>query len=280
MTRETPGPDIELLAALDAGLLDPERARSVRCAAEADPAAAHVLQALAATRAELAAEPDLTVPPEVAARWAAALAAEGPARPPSAADSAADLALEVEPPNGTAGPPASGSSRATTRPRPGDWTGRVEPRGRGSRRATPAPRPNTGGRYRSRWWERRHPLAAAAALAALLAGAVLFGRPAAPDSVRLSRVDLAAVGTAAVGVTDVGELIDPTRRAACLRAAAPIGLPPDAPLLGGRHVLLDGRPGILLVLPGGELGRFRLVVVDPACGPDGGSLLAETTVGR
>jgi hypothetical protein len=71
-----PRPDIPLLADLDAGLLDEARAREVRAAAEADPAARAVLEALAATRAELAALPDPPVPPGLRARWSAALEAE------------------------------------------------------------------------------------------------------------------------------------------------------------------------------------------------------------
>ena len=63
MTADRARPDVRLLAALDAGLLDEATAREVRAAAEADPASRAVLDALAATRAELAAEPDPPVPP-------------------------------------------------------------------------------------------------------------------------------------------------------------------------------------------------------------------------
>ena len=61
-----PGPDRETLAELDAGGLDADRAAQVRAAAIADPAASAVLQALAVTRAELAAQPTPPVP-----AWAA-----------------------------------------------------------------------------------------------------------------------------------------------------------------------------------------------------------------
>ena len=76
MTANRGRPDVRLLAALDAGLLDEATAREVRAAADADPAARAVLAALAATRAELAALPDPPVPPALAERWSAALAAE------------------------------------------------------------------------------------------------------------------------------------------------------------------------------------------------------------
>jgi len=63
MTANRGHPDVRLLAALDAGLLDEATAREVRAAAEADPASRAVLDALAATRVELAAHPDPPVPP-------------------------------------------------------------------------------------------------------------------------------------------------------------------------------------------------------------------------
>jgi hypothetical protein len=76
MTGGHPGLDPELLADLDAGVLDDDRAAQVRAAAAADPRATAVLAALAATRADLAALPDPPVPAHVAAQWDAALAAE------------------------------------------------------------------------------------------------------------------------------------------------------------------------------------------------------------
>jgi hypothetical protein len=76
-----PEPDVELLADLDAGLLDHDRADAVRTAARADPRSAAVLDALAATRAELGALAPPPVPPLVAARWSAALADLDPPAP-------------------------------------------------------------------------------------------------------------------------------------------------------------------------------------------------------
>ena len=51
-----------------------------RAAPEPDPSTAAVREALAATRADLAALADPPVPPAVAARWSAALAAESAGR--------------------------------------------------------------------------------------------------------------------------------------------------------------------------------------------------------
>ncbi|HZG92661.1 MAG TPA: hypothetical protein VEZ42_20815, partial [Pseudonocardia sp.] len=65
----------------------------------------------------------------------------------------------------------------------------------------------------------------------------------------------------------------------CLRAAGVVGVGPEAELLGGRPVDVGGRAGVLLVLTTGRLGEFRIVAVDPGCGPGGGTLLGDTTVG-
>ena len=100
--RDGAGPrlDVELLARLDAGALDPARAALVRAAAEADPSATAVLAALAATREELAALPLPAPPPGAVRRWLAAV------RPPGDED----LSGRVEPamkPAPTATPPAA-----------------------------------------------------------------------------------------------------------------------------------------------------------------------------
>jgi len=72
----------------------------------------------------------------------------------------------------------------------------------------------------------------------------------------------------------------PARRAACLSAVAPPEVSPNALLLGGRDVLVDGRHGVLLLLAGGGPGRLHVVVVEPGCGPEGGVLLGTRTIGR
>lgn len=205
-------PDVAALAELDAGLPDAAEAGARRRAMRSDPRAAEVLDALAATRAELAAagEPDL--PPAVAARWSAALAAEA--------------------------------------------TGRRRPARRSYRRRVVL-------------------VAAAAAVVAGVVGVAVL-RPARPV-LTVSHVDLAAVATSTVGTMDAGALADPARRAACLRAVLPEAA--GERLLGGRRVVLDGRPGVLLVLATGTRGGLRVVTVDPDCGPAGGSLLAQVTVG-
>ena len=91
-------------------------------------------------------------------------------------------------------------------------------------------------------------------------------------------IELAWAGLAAMGDTDAGALADPARRAGCLRSVVD-GVDPTAVPLGGRQVVLNGRPGVLLVLPSGERGGFRVLIVDAGCGPHGGTLLADTTMG-
>lgn len=198
-----PGPDVDLLADLDAGLLDPVRAASVRAAA-ADPSSAAVLHALTAVRADLAALRPPPLPPDLARPWTA--------------------------------PPA--------------------PRTAASRRRVPAAAP--------RW---RRPAAAAAVVVALVVGAVASGAGAPAD---VTRVELAAVARSTVGLTDLGALADPARRAACLDAAGH----PGGGVLGGRRVRLDGVDGVLLVLPTGRLGHLRVLVVAPSC-----QVLSDTVVG-
>jgi hypothetical protein len=211
--------DTDDLAALDADLPDATRAAVRRRAARSDPRSAEVLDALAATRAELTALPEPEVPPAAAARWEAALAAERDHSRPAGA------AVEEAP------------RRRKLRPR----------------------------------------VVLALSAAAAVVAAVVLGAPRpAPPVLTVNRVDLVAVATSAVGVVDVGDLVDPARREACLRAVLP-----DAAherLLGGRRVVLDGRPGVLLVLATGTRGQLHVVTVDPGCGPAGGTLLAQVTV--
>jgi hypothetical protein len=180
------------------------------------------LDALAATRAELAALPEPEVPPAVAARWEAALAAERDCSGP-----AGDASVVSPPP------------------------------------------------LRRRRFGPRLVLALSAAAAAVVAVVLAAPRPT-PTVLTVSRVDLVAVASSTVGVLDVGDLADPARREACLRAVLP-----DAArerLLGGRRVILDGRQGVLLVLATGTRGELHVVTVDPGCGPAGGTLLAQVTV--
>ena len=136
MTGNVDRPDIRLLADLDAGLLDAATARAVRAAAEADPAARAVLDALTATRAELAALPDPPVPPALAARWSAALAAEQSLHPPVGASAPeapiSPDGVSIAPPPTDALPPAAHPRDTSRRAQPRIISGRSR---RFSRRA-------------------------------------------------------------------------------------------------------------------------------------------------
>jgi hypothetical protein len=294
MTANRGRPDVRLLAALDAGLLDEATAREVRAAADADPAARAVLAALAATRAELAALPDPPVPPALAERWSAALAAEQsrlPAPTPQPSPSA---------PQPLAGPPASTAPEpaepAAVRPQPATSTaGRphttpdpatpLSPRRAGSdTRSSPAAgarrgsasRPPQNPVRRPGRWLRRPAVLAAALLIAVGVVAALRARPEPLPTV--GRPQLVAEGLSAVGVRDTAGLAEPTRRAGCLRAVGAPVESPEAPLLGGRRVTFEGSEGVLLVLGTGRRGAFDVLIVDPDCGPGGGRLFAATRV--
>ena len=93
----------------------------------------------------------------------------------------------------------------------------------------------------------------------------------------LGRADLPRALRSGLGAADPGPLSDPRRLTACLGAQP---LPAAAPVLGARRVVLDGTPGVLLVLPTGTVARFRLLVVGDDCAADRPSTLSDTVVGR
>jgi hypothetical protein len=148
------------------------------------------------------------------------------------------------------------------------WTAALEAE---ARNGSPTRDARRTGRRAARAWPH---LVAAAVLAAVVASGLgaLVQRPV-PAVPAVGRVELVALGRATIGTTDVGELADPARRAACLRAVAPAAA--GETLLGGRRVVLDGRPGVLLVLATGTRGGLRILTVDPACGPGGGVVIAQ-----
>ncbi|HKR49398.1 MAG TPA: hypothetical protein VJT72_07425, partial [Pseudonocardiaceae bacterium] len=83
-----------------------------------------------------------------------------------------------------------------------------------------------------------------------------------PTPLVLSSGDLSGALEHALGARDYGPLSQPEALQRCLAANnVPVA---DKPL-GAREVTLDGRPGVLLVLPTPQIGQFRLLVVDPHC---------------
>ncbi|MGI9063960.1 MAG: hypothetical protein ACR2FQ_09155 [Pseudonocardiaceae bacterium] len=211
MTQPLP---VELLADLHAGVLDDEHAAAVRRLVAADPRAQAVLAALDATVADLRAAPVPGLPPEVAVRLDAALAAES-------------------------------------------HRGAVVPLRRGVA-----------------WGGAALLAAAAAALGIAVASGPLetAGTPQ-EAPLALTAQDLGEGLDDALGAPDYGPLAEPGALQACLATtdAGAVGEP-----LGGREVTVGGRRGVLLVLPTGELARFRLLVVSPGCT----TVIADDVVGR
>jgi hypothetical protein len=140
----------------------------------------------------------------------------------------------------------------------------------------PAPVRRLSGRRAARWVGGLAAAAAVAALAVLaLPGPAVpaptpGALPALTGPMALTSKDLP------MGGQDYGPLRDPARRAGCLAHAGA----PGATVLGARQVDWAGRPGVLLVLPAGEPGRLRVLVVSPDCAADRGEVLADTPVGR
>ncbi|MDD7941094.1 hypothetical protein PHK61_21990 [Actinomycetospora lutea] len=128
-------------------------------------------------------------------------------------------------------------------------------------------------------------VAAAAAVAALVASLTTPASPAptptaapsGPPAPVLAGGDGVSALRAGLGRTDYGPLTDPGRLAGCLAAH---GVPADARPAGARQVVVDGRPGVLLVLPTGVAARFRVLVVEPGCAAGAPLTVSDTLVGR
>ncbi len=76
---------------------------------------------------------------------------------------------------------------------------------------------------------------------------------------------------------DYGPLADPGRRAGCLTG---LGYPASTQVLAARPLDVDGRSGVLLILPGAQDGELSAVVVAPNCSAADTGLLAQTSVAR
>ncbi|MCP2262586.1 hypothetical protein LX15_006326 [Streptoalloteichus tenebrarius] len=263
---------LDLLADLHAGALDAELADRLRPQVEADPEARAVLAALDATVDDLAALADLPptpMPADVAARIEAALAAE--ARAMAGGPSVPPTPLPTPPP-------------VTERP----VTGPVAPVvdiAEARRR-----------RNRRMGWG-----AGVLAAAAAVLGIVFVTLPGADKTGGAPRAQSTSTGTATggaqpplalsqselqsgsaplsavMGAKDYGPLENPERIKACLAAG---GITNAGEPLGVREVQLDGRSGVVVVLPGGGYTKFRLVVLGPDCGASKSQILSDNTIGR
>jgi hypothetical protein len=76
---------------------------------------------------------------------------------------------------------------------------------------------------------------------------------------------------------DFGPLHDPKRRAACLSG---LGYPGSVQVLGAQQLQVDGRPAVVLVLPGARPGDLVALAVAPSCSAVDTGLIADTTVRR
>ncbi|MGB3662873.1 MAG: hypothetical protein WBH51_04740 [Mycolicibacter algericus] len=76
---------------------------------------------------------------------------------------------------------------------------------------------------------------------------------------------------------EYGALADPGRRAGCLAA---LGYPAATRVLGARELAVNGRPAIVLLLPGAAPGTVIALAVAPNCSSADTGLLADTSVRR
>lgn len=266
--ERSPEWSLELLADLHADALTERVAARLRPRVAADPQARAVLTALDNTVADLAALPTrrpAPMPDAVAQRLDAALAAE-------------TLAAETQRLTTAAGSPWATQHRA-------------------------APIPAAKG-MRAVWRSRRIRWVGGGVLAAAVIGVAVLGvqagvitgvTPRAGDALGAAKVASAAplalsasdlsggvsgdVGGAlnhTLGARDYGPLSRPETLRRCLDAN---DVPVRDELLGAREVTLDGRRGVLLVLPTTRIDQFRLLVVGSDCAPGRPSRMADAVVG-
>ncbi|MCH9668503.1 MAG: hypothetical protein K0U76_13735 [Actinomycetia bacterium] len=229
----------ELLADLQAGLLDDATAARIRSRARSDPEVARMLAQLDAVRRELAglgtdeqSAPD--VPANVTARVGAALR--------------------------SAPHPRSASTGGHTVPRPQLTRGQRAGLVVGVGAATTAV--VAGALLLTRDPDPAFPTGPTAAQ-------ITVDRTTSPGFPLPDAELRAALSRPA----DLGPLADPQRRASCL---AGLGYSPTQAVLGGRTLDVAGRPGVLLLVPADAPDRIRAVVVGPTCAAANTGLLAET----
>ncbi|OBF38128.1 hypothetical protein A5724_10355 [Mycobacterium sp. ACS1612] len=130
-----------------------------------------------------------------------------------------------------------------------------------------------------------------AALVGAAVGALMLTRPPAPtwsmgptaERITVSRpatelpLPTSQITALLTQAPDWGPLADPGRRAACL---SELGYAATTPVLGARPVDMDGRPGILMLLPAHSPGTVLALVVAPDCTAGHTGLLANTLLAR
>jgi hypothetical protein len=234
---------VELLADLQAGLLDNEAAARVRSQVRADPHAAAVLGALNRVRTDVAAvgadpgsAPD--PPPHVTARISAALRSAKPVSGDAAEPHVHAARPHIRPARAVAA--AAGLCAALS----AIGFGTV------ALLHAPEPVPDTPG-------DVQH---------------ITLSTP--PMEIPLSRNEILGLLDRS---PDYGTLNDTARRASCLTG---LGYPASTPILGAHPVAINARPGVVLVLPGDNPHILAVFAVSPNCSAADTGLLANTQVPR
>jgi hypothetical protein len=236
---------VELLADLQAGLLDDDSAARVRKRVREDPEAEEILRALNRVRCDVAtmgadpaSAPD--VPPEVNARISAALTSAG--RTDSRLGTAHSARPHIRPTRVIAGVVGAGAVLAAI--------------GVGTAALIKAPGPTPS--------------------APVTAEHITVSAP--PMAIPLSRAEILGLLNRGPDFGPlVGPLSDPPRRASCLGG---LGYPASTQVLGARPIEINARPAILLVLPADTPENLAVFAVAPNCSAADTGLLASTQVPR
>jgi len=235
---------VELLADLQAGLLEDDAAARVRRQVRADPDAAAMLRALNRVRSDVAAvgadpasAPD--TPPAVAARISAALCSASSSSTGGAAHSARPHMRPARLIAGVAGACAVLAAIGL---------------GTAALVNAPTPTPSTQ----------------------KTAEHITVSTP--PMVIPLSQAQLLGLLDRSPDYgPPAGPLNDPARRASCLTG---LGYPASTQVLGARPIDINARPGVLLVLPGDTPDHLGVFAVALNCSAADTGLLASTEVPR
>ena len=236
---------VELLADLQAGLLDDDAAARVRKRVREDPEAEKVLRALNQVRrdvASLGADPASApdVPPEVTSRISAALRSAGEGEPRSGA--AHSARPHIRPAKAVAAIAGAAALLAAIA------------MGTAALINAPEPTPSTP----------------------VTAEHITVSTP--PMTIALSQAEIVGLLNHAPDYGPPGRsLSDPPRRASCLTG---LGYPASTQVLGARPIEINARPGVLLVLPGETPDSLAVFAVALNCSAADTGLLASTQIPR
>jgi hypothetical protein len=242
-----PALTVELLADLQAGLLDDEAAARVRRQVRANPAAEGVLRALNQVRRDVAAvgTDPTSAPeprPEATARIAEALGSAGPPRESASGGAAHSARPHIRPTRIAAGVAGLTAVLAAI------GFGTV------ALLNAPAPTPSTE----------------------VTAEHITVSTP--PMVIPLSQAEILGLLDRSPDFGPVGgPLNDPQRRASCLSG---LGYPASTRVLGARPIEINARPGVVLVLPADTPQNLAVFAVSLNCTAADTGLLADTQIPR